>query len=69
MFNNNNYEYELLNICIPLILLILDNINIVLRLIKFMKNIDHNKQNNELSKHRFPIRFKPIFNNVEYEDK
>jgi len=39
--------------------------NIVLRLIKFMNNIDHNKQNNELSNIRFPNRFKPIFNNVE----
>ena len=39
--------------------------NIILRLIKFMKNIVHIKQNNELSNITCPNRFKPIFNNVE----
>ena len=32
---------------------------------KLNKNIQNNKQNNELSKHRFPNRFKPILNNEE----
>ena len=39
--------------------------NIILRLNKLMKNIDHNKQNNELSNITFPNRFKFMFNNEE----
>jgi len=41
------------------------DVNIILRLIKFVKNIAHNKRNNELSNMILPNRFKPIFNNVE----